>query len=99
MSNVRRPGRKAGEPFGPTLSTKAVLFALNQIGVDTVAFAQAYDSAPRGNTRGSVRALTSEQEKAVRSYNETRDFDALVEVAGSTTAARKLIGRAVQLGI
>ena len=98
MANRKSP-RKAGEGFGPTLSTRSVLHALTAIGADVDAFSAAYDSSPRGNRTGGSRPITPEQEKAVHTFNETRDFNALVTFAGSVGAATKLIGRAVRLGL
>jgi len=98
MSN-RKSARKAGEGFGPTLSTRSVLHALNVIGADAAAFSAAYDASPRGNRTGGARPLTPAQEKAVHTYNETRDFNALISFAGSVGSATKLIGRAVRLGL
>lgn len=91
--------RHAGEGFGPVVSTKSVLHALTVLGISEQAFIAAYDSAPRGNRAGGARPLTETQEKAVRTFNETRDFNALVTFAGSVGAATKLIGRAVRLGL
>jgi len=96
MGNSKRgPSRKAGQPFGNTLSTKSVLHAVNTLGISVEAFTAAYDDAPRGNHTGTLRPLTDEQTKAVNSYFETRDYNALIAFTGSTTNAQKLIGRAV----
>jgi len=95
-NKTRGPVRKVGQPFtGKTLSTTSVLHAVNALGITEVAFMAAYDGAPRGNHTGTLRPLSEEQTKAVNSYFETRDYNALIAFAGSTTAAQKLIGRAV----
>lgn len=88
--------RKAGQPFvGQTISTKSVLHALTVLGVTEEAFIAAYDSTPRATKAGGLRPLTGEQTKAVNSYFETRDYNALIGFTGSTGNAQKLIGRAV----
>lgn len=97
MANRKSP-RKAGQGFGPTLATRSVLLAVEALGITAEKFSMVYDATIRVR-KGGIRPLTPEQEKAVLTFNETRDFNMLVAVAGSVDAATKLLGRAVRLGL